>query len=245
MAPAATISPARVPPTIVTLLLALCLALLLAACGGRPAPVQRPPVRLPPPDLNAPSGARIGDQLRQLNSDARLCHALLERADGLSVMRLADTREGPGCGLTNAARITRAPTPLAKPVPLTCPMIAGLYLWTREVVQPAARRHFGTGVQSIETFGSFACRNRNSQPGTRISEHATANALDVSGFVLADGRRVPVEAGWISPYATTRGFLREIHKGACRYFSVVLGPDADHFHRNHIHMDMGPWTKCQ
>ena len=54
---------------------------------------------------------------------------------------------------------------------------------------PAAERHFGLPVQRIEHFGSYACRNVYGRPDATRSRHATAEAFDVAGFVLADGRR--------------------------------------------------------
>ncbi|HYC13481.1 MAG TPA: extensin family protein, partial [Stellaceae bacterium] len=32
---------------------------------------------------------------------------------------------------------------------------------------------------------------------------------------------------------------------ACDYFSVVLSPDSDRYHYNHLHFDIGPWRLCQ
>ncbi|MFN4225017.1 MAG: extensin family protein [Hyphomonas sp.] len=36
-----------------------------------------------------------------------------------------------------------------------------------------------------------------------------------------------------------------MHKGACRLFSVTLGPDYDAAHADHFHMDMGPQRACR
>jgi hypothetical protein len=33
-------------------------------------------------------------------------------------------------------------------------------------------------------------------------------------------------------------FLRRIHQAACRWFSTVLGPEANEEHRNHLHLDL-------
>ena len=40
------------------------------------------------------------------------------------------------------------------------------------------------------------------------------------------------------PAARKRAFLHEAHAGACQYFTTVLGPGADVFHYNHIHLDL-------
>ena len=52
----------------------------------------------------------------------------------------------------------------------------------------AARQIMGSPLVRIETMGSYNCRNVAGSG--RRSAHATAEAIDVSGFVLADGRRI-------------------------------------------------------
>ncbi|MBK9011262.1 MAG: extensin family protein [Novosphingobium sp.] len=42
---------------------------------------------------------------------------------------------------------------------------------------------------------------------SRRSAHATANAVDVSAFILADGRRISVLNGWSGASAAGRRFL--------------------------------------
>jgi hypothetical protein len=226
-------------------LLAGSLLLALASCGSPPPPQKSPTAPLPLPDLNAAPGPRIGQQLRQLRVQPRQCFALLERTRGLSVTPIADTNERPGCGLRQAGEIKSSRIAFARPTQASCAMIAGLHLWQREVVEPAARQHLGQAVVRIETFGTYACRNRNNQPDARISEHASANAIDISAFVLADGRKVSVLRGWRGGSNDEQAFLRAIHRGGCRFFSVVLGPESDRFHQDHFHFDMGPWPVCR
>ena len=55
-----------------------------------------------------------------------------------------------------------------------------------------AAPHLEAADSTFRDFGSFACRNIYHRQQARRSEHATADALDVSGFRLADGRRVSV-----------------------------------------------------
>ena len=73
--------------------------------------------------------------------------------------------------------------------------------------------------------------------GALLSEHGHANAIDVSGFVLADGRTVQVKTGWWGALAE-RTFLRDVHRGSCNLFSTVLGPNYDANHRDHFHLDL-------
>lgn len=103
--------------------------------------------------------------------------------------------------------------------------------------QPAARRVFDEQVASVDVAASYACRPRNSNRRAKMSEHGLGNAIDISAFTLISGRKVTVVAGWYGRTAE-RTFLREVHKKACGRFSTVLGPAADSYHSNHIHLDI-------
>lgn len=120
---------------------------------------------------------------------------------------------------------------------LSCPMVPATDHWVRTAVVPAARYYFGADVVELQVAASYSCRPRNGIAGGVLSEHGHANALDISSFVLADGRRITVKTGW-SGNVAERAFLRAVHKGACRTFTTVLGPNADAFHRDHFHLDL-------
>ena len=91
----------------------------------------------------------------------------------------------------------------------------------------------------------FEVMNRafDSAASTMETLDAQARALDIAGFVLADGRTITVLAGWYGR-PDERRFLRAVAAAACRTFSVVLTPNSDRYHRDHIHVDIGPWRKC-
>lgn len=93
-------------------------------------------------------------------------------------------------------------------------------------------------------FGSYACRNVYDREAAPRSRHATADALDVAAFVLGDGRRIHVLGAWNAGDAQGR-FLRDVRDAACRYFDAVLGPDYNAAHRNHLHLDRGPYRVCR
>ena len=40
-------------------------------------------------------------------------------------------------------------------------------------------------------------------------------------------------------------FLARVHKGACRIFSVTLGPEYNAAHADHFHFDMGDARTCR
>ncbi|MGQ0484356.1 MAG: extensin-like domain-containing protein [Hyphomicrobiales bacterium] len=126
---------------------------------------------------------------------------------------------------------------LSVPATVNCGVISPLHGWLTDIVQPAAGRAFGERVAGVDVAASFACRPRNSNRAAKMSEHGLGNAIDISAFTLTSGRKVTVAAGWYGSPAE-RAFLREVHKKACGRFSTVLGPAADRYHRNHIHLDI-------
>ncbi len=121
---------------------------------------------------------------------------------------------------------------------LVCPMVVTLDRFNAEVIQQAAMARFGQPVMEMKTMGSYSCRTQNNQRGARLSEHGFANAIDISGFRLADGRIITVVKDWKNGSYEAQAFLRDVHRGACQFFSTVIGPGGDMFHYDHIHVDM-------
>jgi hypothetical protein len=120
---------------------------------------------------------------------------------------------------------------------LRCPMIPQVDRWVSNTIAPAAMRIYGAPLTELKIAGCYACRPINHSSGEYLSEHGHANALDVSGFVLADGRRISVKGGWSGDYRE-RAFLRAVHDGACQEFTTVLGPEYNSLHRDHFHVDL-------
>lgn len=120
---------------------------------------------------------------------------------------------------------------------LACPIVSELDRWLADTVQPAAMRWFGVRVAEIKQISAYSCRGMNGNSRAHISEHAFGNALDISAFVLADGRRVTVKDGWRG-VPEEQGFLRDVQAGACAHFTTVLAPGSNVFHYDHIHVDL-------
>ena len=163
---------------------------------------------------------------------------------------------GPGiCGLTHPYRVTAlldGTVTLNGHYTLDCPMVATLNNWVRDVVEPEAQARFNERVVEITSMGAYSCRGINGMAGARLSEHAFGNAIDISGFRLADGRLITVVHDWSRGDPATQAFLRDVDGGACSYFTTVLGPGYNIFHYNHIHVDLamrgntstGPGRAC-
>ncbi len=232
---------------LVALVVIATLALMLwAGLRGRPQDLPWAPL-----DLGQPVGLFTGRKLTALTEDFPQCRVLLDRA-GVRYTVLPP-RKGEGqCGyadgvlLTGGARkIAFAPAGLG----VACPVAAALAMWEWNIVQPAAERHFGARVATIDHFGSYSCRRIAGSHSSNWSEHSTADAVDIAGFRLTDGTRITVARDWKGddPKAA---FLRDVRDGACQLFATTLSPDYNAAHADHLHLDqanrgsMG-WRACR
>ena len=199
--------------------------LLLAACI--PSKERRPeaPSRAPP-------SSALSDK------DTRQCHADLRR-DDVEFKILPDRNFGGGCTAVGSVQLLDIGTPTTNLTAMTCPLAREFSRWTREAAQPAARAWLDSRIVRIESFGTYACRPVNGMAGGKLSEHGRANAVDISAFVLEDGRRITVLEGWNSRDEDVRRFLRAVHQAGCRRFQITIGPEANSLHHHHFHFDMG------
>lgn len=183
------------------------------------------------------------DQIAAFQDDVAICRAALEAA-GFEIAALPDRRDG-ACGYDEAVELTLSLHPYSGPVGGSCALAAALALWERDVVAPAAAAHLGQGVARIELAGAvYACRRVAGRTDRRLSEHARANAVDIGGFTLEDGREISVLSGWRGR-PEERAFLRAVRDGACPLFEAVLSPDYNRAHRDHLHFDLGRDKMCR
>ena len=197
------------------------------------------------PRSDRPRGQPVADHASAAPDKAALqCQADLAK-EGVRFRALPDRYFENGCSAAGAVQLLDIGTPVTNLGAMTCPVARQFGRWVREAVQPAAEAEFGSRVARIESFGTYACRSVNSRPGAKLSEHGRANAVDVAAFVLEGGRRGTILTGWNGEDEEARRFLRTVHKAGCRRFRVGLGPDADAFHRDHLHFDMGQGPYCR
>lgn len=205
---------------------------------------QVPPPRAPwfELELSDPASPARAWKQRRAALDPDRCLAVLRNA-GIPVEPVPDRVTGPGCGFTNAVRLGELGGTRFDTVTLACPALLAMAIWERQELQPAARELLGSEVARIEHFGSYACRGIYGRENARRSSHATADAIDVAGFRLADGRRIRIARDHAltakSPDEATAAFLERVAVGACRSFRVVLGPAYNAAHRDHFHLE---WT---
>lgn len=229
------------------MLLLVAAALLIAFVALRPAPQDLP---WTPLKLDEPIGLFTGRKIARLTADRPACFAVL-RASGIDFTPAPARGEG-RCVVEDGVQIA----PRARLLPIrpanvrpSCPVAAGLIAWHTHIVQPAALGILGVWVKRIEHLGSYSCRRLYGRSDAGWSEHATADAIDISGFVLSDGTRISVLKDWDD--AGNKGaFLRAVRDGGCRVFSTVLSPDYNAAHADHLHMDQAArgatgWRSCR
>ena len=200
-----------------------------------------------PFELAHPQGWATNRKLVALASDDGACFAALDRA-GAGYLRRPAIGTG-ACRASQRMILTGdrfVPTMRPANVAPGCAVTAAMARWNRDVVQPLAQKHFGQKVVELENLGSYNCRKIAGQPNQ--SQHSTANAIDISAFVLADGTRISLINDW-APGDKRSEFLREVRNESCGLFSTILSPDYNRAHADHFHIDMAArtagWTVCR
>jgi hypothetical protein len=125
----------------------------------------------------------------------------------------------------------RSRVALTPPATLRCGMAEGVAQFVRGELGPAAAG-LGASLASVVIAASYDCRNRNRQQAGMISEHARANALDISEVRLTDRTTVHLTDPSASP-----AFRARVRDASCRWFTTVLGPGSDRYHEQHVHLD--------
>ena len=199
---------------------------------------------LAPFDLNDERNVWTQAKLRRsLSSDDRCLAALDRYAD---FERMVPLVADEGCGIDPRIRLNAVGTVALAPVETTCAVALRLAAWERFVLQAEASTHLGSGVAALRHQSSYSCRaiRTESGPGTRLSTHATAEAIDIAGVWLTDGRQLELSDNWQGESAEAR-FFRAIHAGACEWFVTVLGPDFNALHEDHFHLQSVGWGSCR
>lgn len=169
----------------------------------------------------------------------------LRDLDGLGVgYRIAAAPAAHGaCVVANPVEVASTGLVWNRPGVLSCPMAEAVDRFTLAVVEPLARQYFGVPVVRLNQIGAYSCRTIAGHAG-HWSEHAVGRAIDIAGFDLAGGDSVSVERDWYAA-GRKRDFLHRIALAACSYFNLVLTPESNRDHFNHLHFDLGPYKLCE
>jgi hypothetical protein len=132
---------------------------------------------------------------------------------------------------------------VSPPATMRCTMAEAVATWVREDLT-ATTAQLGSPPRALDNYASYDCRGRNRVAGARISEHGLANAIDIRGVHLANGRFAE-----FTDRKLGREFREAVRKTTCARFTTVLGPGSDGHHETHIHMDLaerrGGYRLCQ
>ncbi len=156
---------------------------------------------------------------------------------------MKDWTTSEGCGISQAVRVERSAIGWNRKTLMSCSLEAVVWDFETQVVQPAAERNFGQAVRKMSNAGSYSCRGEIGGRAERLSQHSFGKALDVTGFELADGTVISVSRDWRNKGAKSE-FLHQVAQGACKIFSVVMTPNRNVEHHDHLHLDIGPHKFC-
>ncbi|WP_170335827.1 extensin-like domain-containing protein [Ruegeria arenilitoris] len=216
---------------------------LLLAHPETPVPSHWNPLR--ELKVTAPVTPITRFQLNRALADESQCRATLAEA-GVSFAEMNDLIESEYCGIPGRGLLSRLTTSGVNAVETSCTTALRLTMWEYHVVQPAAQEHLGTRVNQLRHVGSYNCRQMRTAQGetSAWSSHAKADAIDIVGVRLDDGRSLTLLSDWQAA-GPEGAFLRQIWRGACDWFRVVLGPDFNHLHADHFHLQGPGWGYCR
>lgn len=140
---------------------------------------------------------------------------------------------GTGCGIAEPVRITSVSgIKLTQPMTVDCQTATTFKRWVDRGIVPAVGGK-GGGIAKLDVGPGYVCRPRNGVRGAKLSEHGHGKAIDLMGLILKNGQNLDVLQGWRSQPR----LFKSMHSSACSFFGTVLGPKADRYHQNHIHVD--------
>lgn len=172
------------------------------------------------------------------------CLAVLDT--GADAKRMPDLTESAQCHIRPQVDLNKVGQATLRPLKTRCQTALRMAMWEQHGIQPAALALLGQNVRQITHFSSYNCRQIRTRSGatSRMSTHATADSIDVSGFVMADGQRITLLDDWDGT-ADRAAFLRAVRDSACDWFRVTLGPDYNTLHANHFHLQHTGWGLCR
>ncbi|KFX07212.1 extensin [Pectobacterium betavasculorum] len=184
-------------------------------------------------------------KMKSVANDPEACLALLKQAQENGRLRFAVANDISGqCPVASPVRVQGfGPVTLSSSFLASCPLALSSTMFVAQVAVPQAES-LGSSLKRIDHMGSYACRNVYHRPEGRLSEHATADAWDVTAFRLSDGRQVSVLNQW-SETGARGSYLRNTFSESCRFFGNSLGPEYNAAHANHFHFGMRGFGVCR
>jgi hypothetical protein len=198
-----------------------------------PRPDQPAPVEAPV-DNKTESKPEQKDEIAQPDPAAAAC---IEKLTSLGVRfeKRPPLREN-SCKIDNPVLVSGLPNnvELSTGSLMECSLAEELARWSNDVVLPKAKEHLQAEPKKLLIGTSYQCRDQRS--GTKLSEHAFGNGVDIMGIEF--DKRAPVTIKAQDEGSPEAAFQSAIQKEACPIFTTVLGPGADADHSDHLHLDM-------
>jgi hypothetical protein len=215
----------------------------MAAHTAVPLPQPRPPVL----ERQQPTGEprQVADQGSAAHGSApsEACLARL-RQSGIHFERpVLSLAAGSACAIETPVRLksitarTRDTTTIRfpdEPV-VSCEFAERLADWIGNLVAPMIAGRLSADLNAVHTGPGYECRNRNGLATEKLSAHALGKAVDIAGFGLSSGKSLSFKGGG-GDFANHS--LDAVRTSACGWFTTVLGPGADAFHTDHMHLDI-------
>lgn len=172
------------------------------------------------------------------------CLAALET--GADFVRMPDLEESDRCHIRTRVELRGVAGIRLIPVQTRCQTALRLALWAEHGVKPAAIDHLGQVPVRLLHNSSYNCRpiRTTSGDGNRMSTHARAESIDISGVEMPDGAVFRLQEGWSADDAR-QTFFKAIRDSACDWFKVTLGPDYNALHSDHFHLQHTGWGLCR
>ena len=184
-------------------------------------------------------------KLKRLQGDAAGCLAVLQRAQKAGYVRFSQPPPVSGsCPIPAPIRVQSfGDVRLSSGFLASCSLALSTTMFVTQVVKPLAAAELGSPLARIDHLGSYACRNIYHRAQGRLSEHATADALDIAGFRLQNGRQINVLQEWPRKQLQSH-WLQAVFQQSCDYYGNSLGPDYNSAHANHFHLGMRGFNVC-
>ena len=199
-----------------------------------------------PLSVTDPPGLITQYKLRRLSKNPDACLAVLERAKSEGLLNFQHVADTSGqCPLTGAVRIQNfGSVSLSSSFLASCPLAVSATMFVTQAAEPLAHSLLGQKLVRLDHLGSFACRNVYHRAEGRLSEHATADALDLSGFRMSTGQTITVAGGWRAE-GKYSDYLHQVFSEGCPFFGNIIGPDYNAAHANHFHLGMRWFGFCR
>ena len=203
-----------------------------------PLPDHWNPIK--PLRITAPTTPLTSWKFGKTGDNAQLC---MQALDGFALVKVLDDKlVSDQCHIKSRVLVSNIMGISIRPTETRCDTVLAMAMWLHHGVKPAANTHLGQGITGMRTQGSYNCRKI---AGTnRMSTHATAQAIDIAGFTLADGTQVELKQSWSDP-PEQAAFWRDIRDASCTWFHTTLGPDYNHAHHDHFHLQTKGWGMCR